>query len=65
MRTTNPSIGSPSHEPVSPVSSVKALTSGIVSKTIDLVVMKPHSEANASTIEGGRVLNSFVDSLRP
>ena len=65
VRTTKPSTASPFHCPAWATCSVKALTSGIVCRTVDAVGMKPHSCAKASTTGWGCVWNDFVHALRP
>ena len=65
VRTTKPSSGSPFHSPDLPTLSVNSLTSGMDFRMVDLVTMKPHSRANASTTACSCVWNCFVHAFRP
>ena len=65
VRTTKPSSASPFHLPARAISSVNALTSGIVLRTVEGVGMKPNSCAKASTTGWGCVWNARVLALRP
>lgn len=65
VRTTKPSSDSPFHLPDLLMLSVNSFTSGMDCRTVDLVAIKPHLRANASTVGWSIVLKCLEHLFSP